>query len=80
MGYVFQSGGLFPHLRVVDNIAVTPSLLAWSAAADITTRVDELLDLRADVNGMDTLNQILPRIEVGPVRTKDRTRRKVDVS
>src|SRR5215471_104201 len=24
IGYVFQSGGLFPHLSVADNIAITP--------------------------------------------------------
>ncbi|WGR93334.1 ATP-binding cassette domain-containing protein [Bradyrhizobium sp. ISRA443] len=44
MGYVFQSGGLFPHLCVADNIAITPRLLGW-AAAEIAARVDELLDL-----------------------------------
>src|SRR4249919_2481865 len=27
IGYVFQSGGLFPHLSVADNIGVTPKLL-----------------------------------------------------
>ncbi|NEV03357.1 ATP-binding cassette domain-containing protein, partial [Bradyrhizobium uaiense] len=43
-GYVFQSGGLFPHMRVADNIAVTPRLLGWPAA-EIAARVDELLDL-----------------------------------
>lgn len=44
MGYVFQSGGLFPHMRIADNIAVTPRLLGWTAA-EIATRVDELLDM-----------------------------------
>jgi len=44
MGYVFQSGGLFPHMRIADNIAVTPRLLGWPAA-EIATRVDELLDM-----------------------------------
>ncbi|WP_027584186.1 ATP-binding cassette domain-containing protein [Bradyrhizobium sp. Ai1a-2] len=44
MGYVFQSGGLFPHMRVADNIAVTPRLLGWPAA-EIAARVDELLEL-----------------------------------
>src|SRR5689334_20460644 len=44
IGYVFQSGGLFPHMSVADNIAVTPKLQGWSAA-DIAARVDELLDL-----------------------------------
>ncbi|MGY4230407.1 osmoprotectant transport system ATP-binding protein [Bradyrhizobium sp. USDA 4503] len=44
IGYVFQSGGLFPHMRVFDNIAVTPRLLGWPTA-EIAARVDELLDL-----------------------------------
>ena len=44
IGYVFQSGGLFPHLSVADNIGITPRLLGASAA-DIAARVDELLEL-----------------------------------
>src|SRR3954466_9342919 len=44
IGYVFQSGGLFPHLSVADNIGITPKLLGVPAA-DIATRVDELLEL-----------------------------------
>lgn len=44
IGYVFQSGGLFPHLSVADNIGVTPKLLGEPAAA-IARRVDELLEL-----------------------------------
>src|ERR1700754_3277241 len=44
IGYVFQSGGLFPHLSVADNIGVTPKLLA-TPPAEISMRVDELLDL-----------------------------------
>ncbi|WP_441237779.1 ATP-binding cassette domain-containing protein [Bradyrhizobium sp. 930_D9_N1_4] len=44
IGYVFQSGGLFPHLSVADNIGITPKLLGVPAA-DITARVDELLEL-----------------------------------
>src|SRR5215468_49967 len=44
IGYVFQSGGLFPHISVADNVGVTPRLLGWPAA-DISARVDELLDL-----------------------------------
>jgi osmoprotectant transport system ATP-binding protein len=41
---VFQSGGLFPHMSVADNIGITPRLLGISAA-EIASRVDELLDL-----------------------------------
>jgi osmoprotectant transport system ATP-binding protein len=44
IGYVFQSGGLFPHLSVADNIGITPRLLGEPAAA-IATRVNELLEL-----------------------------------
>jgi osmoprotectant transport system ATP-binding protein len=44
IGYVFQASGLFPHLSVGENIAVTPSLLGWQAP-DIAARVAELLDL-----------------------------------
>ena len=44
IGYVFQSGGLFPHLSVADNIGITPRLLG-APAADIAARVDELLEL-----------------------------------
>src|SRR6478735_1673462 len=44
IGYVFQSGGLFPHMSVADNIGITPNLLGWQAA-ETSARVDELLDL-----------------------------------
>jgi len=50
IGYVFQSGGLFPHLSVADNIGITPKLLG-EAPGQIASRVDELLDLvRLDRN------------------------------
>ena len=44
IGYVFQSGGLFPHMSVADNIGITPKLQGMPAV-DISSRVDELLDL-----------------------------------
>jgi osmoprotectant transport system ATP-binding protein len=44
IGYVFQGVGLFPHLTVAENIAVTPRLLGWDAARR-AVRVDALLDL-----------------------------------
>ena len=44
IGYVFQSGGLFPHLSVADNIGITPKLLGV-ATAEIDARIDELLAL-----------------------------------
>jgi osmoprotectant transport system ATP-binding protein len=44
IGYVFQSGALFPHMTVADNIGITPKLLG-TPAPEIGSRVDELLDL-----------------------------------
>src|ERR1700684_586646 len=44
IGYVFQSGGLFPHMSVAGNIGITPKLLG-TPDQDISARVDELLDL-----------------------------------
>jgi osmoprotectant transport system ATP-binding protein len=44
IGYVSQTGGLFPHMSVAGNIGITPKLLG-APAAEISARVDELLDL-----------------------------------
>jgi osmoprotectant transport system ATP-binding protein len=44
IGYVVQRIGLFPHLSVAENVAVTPSLLGWDAAR-VRARVDALLEL-----------------------------------
>ena len=44
IGYVFQGVGLFPHLSVAENIAITPKLLGWDVVRCLR-RVDELLDL-----------------------------------
>lgn len=44
VGYVFQRLGLFPHMRVWENVGVTPSLLGWSPSR-IRARVDALLAL-----------------------------------
>jgi osmoprotectant transport system ATP-binding protein len=44
IGYVFQSGGLFPHMSVAGNIGITPKL-EGAPVAEISGRVDELLDL-----------------------------------
>ena len=43
IGYCFQGLGLFPHLSVAQNIAITPRLLGWDAAR-IDQRVRELLE------------------------------------
>ncbi len=45
IGYVIQQAGLFPHRRVVDNIATVPHLLGWgrkkarARAAELMERV-----------------------------------------
>ena len=44
IGYVFQQVGLFPHMTVAENVAVTPSLLGWPQART-RARIDELLAL-----------------------------------
>jgi osmoprotectant transport system ATP-binding protein len=44
IGYVFQGVGLFPHMTVAENIAITPRLLGWDDAR-MSARVDELLAL-----------------------------------
>ncbi|WP_296597359.1 ABC transporter ATP-binding protein [Phenylobacterium sp.] len=46
IGYAFQEVGLFPHLTVAENIAVTPRLLGWEKGR-IAARVTELLALVA---------------------------------
>src|SRR3979409_399949 len=44
IGYVFQSGGLFPHFSVAGNIGITPKLKSMPAAK-ISADVDALLGL-----------------------------------
>ena len=44
IGYVFQGIGLFPHLTVGENVAITPRLLGWERGR-IDARTAELLDL-----------------------------------
>jgi len=44
IGYVFQRVGLFPHMTVGENIAVTLTLLGWEGGR-IAARVEELLAL-----------------------------------
>lgn len=44
IGYVFQQVGLFPHMTIAENVAITPRLLGWTH--DRTRdRVDQLLEL-----------------------------------
>jgi osmoprotectant transport system ATP-binding protein len=44
IGYVFQEIGLFPHLTVGENIAITPRLTG-RPKAETDARIGELLDL-----------------------------------
>jgi osmoprotectant transport system ATP-binding protein len=44
IGYAIQQTGLFPHMRIEQNIAVVPQLLGWDKPR-IDARIDELLDL-----------------------------------
>ncbi|MGI9259078.1 MAG: ATP-binding cassette domain-containing protein [Gammaproteobacteria bacterium] len=42
VGYAVQGTGLFPHLRVADNIALIAKLEKWSQS-DIDSRISELM-------------------------------------
>ncbi len=44
IGYVIQQTGLFPHMRIQDNVAVVPRLLKWDRKRT-RDRVNELLEL-----------------------------------
>lgn len=44
IGYVIQQTGLFPHMRIADNVAVVPRLLGWDKRK-VANRVDTLLDV-----------------------------------
>jgi osmoprotectant transport system ATP-binding protein len=44
IGYVFQRVGLFPHMTVAENIAITPRLLGWDEGR-VRERLEELLTL-----------------------------------
>ncbi|MFP4148315.1 MAG: betaine/proline/choline family ABC transporter ATP-binding protein [Nitriliruptoraceae bacterium] len=44
IGYVIQQIGLFPHIRIGDNVATVPNLLGWEKQRT-QERVDELLDV-----------------------------------
>jgi osmoprotectant transport system ATP-binding protein len=44
IGYVVQSGGLFPHMSIAANIGITPKL-SGTSAQEIARKVEELLDL-----------------------------------
>lgn len=44
IGYVIQQTGLFPHMRVAENVSVVPKLLKWERART-RERVNDLLAL-----------------------------------
>lgn len=44
IGYVIQSGGLFPHWTAAENILAVPRLLKWNRA-QCAERLDALIDL-----------------------------------
>jgi osmoprotectant transport system ATP-binding protein len=44
IGYVFQGIGLFPHMTVAENIAITPRLMGWDEKRR-SARVNKLLKL-----------------------------------
>lgn len=44
MGYAIQGVGLFPHMKVAENIGIVPGILGWPRAR-IRDRVAELLEL-----------------------------------
>ena len=44
IGYVIQQTGLFPHMRIADNVSVVPKLLGWDKKRT-RDRVDNLLDV-----------------------------------
>jgi osmoprotectant transport system ATP-binding protein len=53
MGYVIQSGGLFPHRTVLDNVTTVPRLLGWDKrrARDRGLELLELVGLDPSVHG-----------------------------
>ncbi len=55
IGYVFQQIGLFPHMTIAENIAITPRLLGWSAEK-MQDRVSELLEL-VELNPVEIRNR-----------------------
>jgi osmoprotectant transport system ATP-binding protein len=44
IGYVIQQVGLFPHMKIDQNVSVVPRLLGWDEAK-IKARVNDLIDM-----------------------------------
>lgn len=55
IGYVIQEIGLFPHMTVLENIALVPRLQKWPKEKQIS-RVEELLEM-VGLNGADTMKK-----------------------
>lgn len=55
IGYVVQQVGLFPHMTIADNLAITPKLMGWDQD-QIKQRNQELLKL-VDMDNDDYLNR-----------------------
>jgi osmoprotectant transport system ATP-binding protein len=51
IGYVIQSGGLFPHWSVAKNIGAIPRVLGWEAK-----KIDERTDYLLDLVGLDVVD------------------------
>jgi osmoprotectant transport system ATP-binding protein len=51
IGYVIQSGGLFPHRTILDNIATVPLLLGWDRrkARDVASELLERVGLAPEL-------------------------------
>lgn len=55
MGYVIQEIGLFPHMTVMENIALVPRLQKWPKAKQ-ASRVEELLEM-VGLGGVETMKK-----------------------
>jgi len=44
IGYMIQEGGLFPHLKVRENVGIVPRYLGWQPERT-NARIEELLEL-----------------------------------
>ncbi len=49
IGYVFQGIGLFPHLRVGENVAIGPRLAGETLSAERITELLELVELEGEM-------------------------------
>ena len=64
MGYVIQQVGLFPHMNILDNIAIVPDILGWPAEKQ-RERANELLNL-IDMNPAEFAHRYPHQLSGGP--------------